>query len=236
MNTQDTSASDDATNSPGSSQDDSQEDTGTENQTTEDSSQEEDTRSLKPDVQNILDNFDTLSEEKQAEKLANLEGQTARPSQRDAAKLIREMYDITPSEKKETQDTAVSDEKLEEMRKLEQSISEKADMVGNHYSSQEKSKHIDLFLTKNKVDASPDTVLRDKKFVAAYLENRDIKDVAKRTMLSMTEVYGADSDWIQKQHRAASGGMASGGAAPEKKKLSLKDYQTMTTAEWEALQ
>lgn len=236
MNTQDsggvsTAAADDTTQTtPASSNEDSQ-------VTTNDSSGEE-SRSLSTEARSIIENFSSLSTEKQVEKLASLETSNSVKSgkgyQNEALGFIRENF--TLPEITAEQETATPD--LEAMEKrLEEKFASKFATQTQEIQKIERDKHIKAYLTKNKIDATVDDVLNDKNFWSSFLdpETQELP-VYKRVKFTMMENYHGDSSWLTKQQLAANAsGMAQGGnGTTAKKKNTLGDYAKMNTADWEA--
>lgn len=236
MNTQDSVVVSEDSDTTKQTQESSAEDTS-QNVSTE----AENDRSLKPAVRDIVEKFARLSSQEQSQKISNLEGTTARQEQKDAAKIIREMFDVQETMTQSNEDKTVElQKKIDEQKAVEEKLNQSQDRyteVVERLDREERNQFIKQFLLNNKIDAEVDHVLEDKKFWESFYSTKDAKlEMSKRVNLAMLESYALDKSWIEKQKFAQStGGMATGNAGSvQKKKMSIKDMKDMSLHEYEA--
>lgn len=191
-----------------------------------------DDRVLPPEVQTILDNFETRSPQKQQEILKNLEGPTARKEQREAAALIREMYSFAePVAQNTTEDASEIAQQLAEMRRIKAEIDEAKQATLAERDGTLKEKAIRNYLSTHKIDADIDDVLGDRNFVKHFLENRELP-MEKRVKLAMVDTYGGNADWLSDRKNKTAMTRSSSSGSTYKAPKGLKELGAVNLDEW----
>lgn len=242
MNTKDTSAvSSDDTAEPLESSTDDAATTTTGDDAASSDDKKDDGRSLTPATQEIVENFSKLTDQQKIDKLSNLEGSTARTDQRDAAKVIREMFQVPEGTAKTEPTTTDADllhqKRIDELNALEEKLTSGSVKLTERLDREERKKGIKDYLDDNKIDASADIVLSDPKFWKNFISTQDSNlPINKRTKYAMMDCYGTDKSWFERQKKAAStSGMATGTSTKSTAKVDVQAMidNDMTMEEYE---